>query len=124
MTLWLETPPQFESDRQAHDFLELYALRVERSINDHIVNYMMMVSLYRQKLTGIIWFVGEINEDISMKFWLNPDVPNEGVKELVSPYIGFSRSHLIALCKIVAEPEWVTEQEPPFEHGHIKSNGN
>lgn len=121
--LWLETPPQFESDQQAHDFLELYALKIERPINDHIVHYMMMVSLYRQKLTGIIWFEGEINEDIEMDLWVNPEIPNEDVKGLVSPYVGYTRSALVALCKIIQEPVWVTEQEPPFEHGHIKSNG-
>ncbi|MCK5605142.1 hypothetical protein KAR91_24845 [Candidatus Pacearchaeota archaeon] len=121
--LWLERPPQFESDEQAHDFLELYAMRIERPINEHIVHYMIMVSLYRQKLTDIVWFEGELNEDIDAALWLNPDIPNEDVKELTAFYDGWTRSSLIALCKGVRVPDWVEEQEPPFEHGHIKSNG-
>ena len=121
--LWIERPPQFESDEQAHDFLELYAFRIERPINEHITNYMFMVSLYRQKLGGILWFEGEVNEDIDIPVWINPAIKNEEVKEITTPYHGYSRSMLVALCKGVEEPEWVREQEPPFEHGTIKSNG-
>lgn len=121
--LWIERPPQFESDEQAHDFLELYALRIERPINEHITNYMLMVSMYRQKLAGVLWFDGKINEDIDVNVWFNPEIDTEHVKDLTKKYKGFSRSMLIALCKAVSEPEWVTEQEPPFEHGIIGSNG-
>ena len=121
--LWIERPPQFESDAQAHDFLELYALRIERPVNEHITNYMLMVSLYRQKLAGVLWFDGVVNEDIEVSVWFNPEVITEDVKDLTAQYDGYSRSMLIALCKAVVEPEWVIEQEPPFQHGSIGSNG-
>lgn len=123
MAIWLERPPAFESDEQANDFLEMYAMRnIHAPVNDNITNYMFLTSLYRMKLANVLWFDGDITEDSNFPVHMNPDIPSEEVGKYTGEFVGETLSYLKAMCKQIEVPDYVENQEPPFETGRIISD--
>lgn len=123
MAIWLERPPAFESDEQANDFLEMYALhKIDEPVNENITNYMFLTSLYRMKLANVLWFEGEVSEDSNFPVHMNPDIPSEEVGKYTGEYVGQPLSYLRAMCKAVEPPDYVTDLEPPFQTGRIVSD--
>ena len=109
MVMWLKSPLQFNSDDQAKDFLHTYGMRFEQTVNDNQADYMVAVSLYRQKLAGVLWFDGELEPDQNIFITLNPNVQNEDVKYLTRDYQDHTLSMLKVFCRALERPEWAPE---------------
>lgn len=106
------TQLKFESKEQAQDFVRAY-VKVGRTMSDSVINnlinhYMTSVALYRMKLTDIVWFDGEIGESSEVAVTVNPAITDEEeVSKRTKPYIGETRSYLMALCRAKEVPAWV-----------------
>jgi len=107
--MWLKSPLQFNSDDQAKDFLHTYGMRFENSVNDNQTDYMVLLSLYRQKLGGVLWFDGDLEPDRDVFITLNPAVESEDVKILTKEYQDYTLSMLKTFCRALVRPDWAPD---------------
>lgn len=105
------TQPKFESKDQAKDLARsvLSAGKVlpDSLIEQEISNYMAAVVLYRLKLSGAIWFEGDLpDSSLSTVTVQVREVEPEVIAATKKKFFGYTRSSLAVACRYLEKPEW------------------